>query len=258
VDSLDKSVAVVVPCFNEADLDAHAFVAFRRAHPRVHFLFVNDGSTDETQTVLEKLCAEDREGCSLIAMPKNVGKAEAVRTGMRSAIERGYGIVGYWDADLAIPLADMPGFLRALEKPEVEIVTGARVKLFQVNIDRQMGRHISARTLATMVEILFGLGMYETQCGAKLFRVTPFLKESLQTSFTSRWLFDIELLVRIRHFRKLRADRSAAGTVHEYPLSSCIDTKKSTIRLFDCFKMPIELLKIRSRWKTGLQNDFNS
>jgi glycosyltransferase involved in cell wall biosynthesis len=249
VNPSSQAAAVVVPCFNEADLNRQAFLAFQRQHPHVHFLFVNDGSTDGTEEVLRNLCAENPSGMSFVSLPSNKGKAEAVRIGLNEAIDRDFSIVGYWDADLAIPLEDMPGFLSVLNNPQIEIVTGARVKLFQVKIDRQMGRHISARTLATLVEMLFQLGMYETQCGAKLFRVTPYLKESLKTPFTSRWLFDIELLVRIRHFRRLMASKSAEGTVHEYPLSSCIDKKKSTIRMKDCVRMPFELLRIRARWE---------
>lgn len=245
-------MAVVVPCFNEADLDANAFVSFHRDHPDVAFLFVNDGSTDGTEGVLKKLCAEYPQTASFLSLPKNVGKAEAVRIGMNDALDRNNAVVGYWDADLAIPLEDMPGFLQAFENPRIEIVTGARVKLFQVTIDRQLGRHILARGLATLVEMFFHLSMYETQCGAKLFRNTPYLKESLKTPFTSRWLFDIELLVRIRHFRKQMDGRSAEGTVHEYPLSRCIDKKKSTIRITDCIKMPLELMRIRGRWRTSV------
>ena len=43
------STWIVVPCFNEADrLPVATFEAYRRLHPSIGFIFVDDGSTDET------------------------------------------------------------------------------------------------------------------------------------------------------------------------------------------------------------------
>jgi len=39
--------------------------------------------------------------------------------------------------------------------------------------------------------------VYDTQCGAKIFRRSPALSHALATSFRSRWAFDVELLGRL-------------------------------------------------------------
>src|SRR3954451_13291643 len=55
-----RDTAVVVPCYNEAErLDVGAFREFARSHTDVFFLFVNDGSTDRTQELLEDLHHHD-------------------------------------------------------------------------------------------------------------------------------------------------------------------------------------------------------
>ena len=49
----DKSVAVVIPCYNEAGrLNSEAFTGFMQDHPQVKFIFVDDGSSDNTSEIL--------------------------------------------------------------------------------------------------------------------------------------------------------------------------------------------------------------
>ena len=74
---------VVIPCYNEAvRLPVDAFEAFvTRGHP-VRFLMVNDGSTDDTQSVLESLHRRNPQRFDVLRLPQNGGKAEAVRRGM--------------------------------------------------------------------------------------------------------------------------------------------------------------------------------
>ncbi len=68
---------VVVPCFNEADrLDVEAFVSF--GDSAVEFLFVDDGSTDDTAAVLQRLVEAGGGRFSILTLDQNCGKAEAV------------------------------------------------------------------------------------------------------------------------------------------------------------------------------------
>src|SRR5688572_5001136 len=128
---------LVVPCYNEANrLDARAFATFRATGHLVEFLFVNDGSTDNTLEVLMQLRCSSPDTIRVLDRPENAGKAEAVRAGMLEALGTGADFVGFWDADLATPLAALPRFLDTLEdRPNVDAVLGSRVKLLGRTIE---------------------------------------------------------------------------------------------------------------------------
>lgn len=139
----------------------------------MHFVFVNDESSDGTLDVLNKLADRNPQIASVLHLPKNVGKAEAVRQGVLHAISSGADSVGFWNADLATPLNSIIHFLDVLDRNEsIELVMGARCKLLGRSVQRKLSRHYLGRVFATVVSMLLRLGVYDTQCGAKVFRVT--------------------------------------------------------------------------------------
>src|SRR3954471_3902155 len=124
-------VVVAVPCFNEARrLPSEEYTSFLNRSPKITLVLVDDGSTDDTPLVLERLRQRHpRQACTL-RLSSNVGKAEAVRRGMRVALRRQPAAVGYWDADLATPLDAIPRFVDLLQaRPKLNLVMGSRVAL---------------------------------------------------------------------------------------------------------------------------------
>ena len=61
-------------------------------------------------------------------------------------------------------------------------------------IRRHAWRHAFGRAAATAVALALGAPVYDTQCGAKLLRVTAEVPRLLATPFRTRWLFDVEAL----------------------------------------------------------------
>jgi len=190
---------IVVPCYNEARrLNTRAFTQFRTTGYWVEFLFVNDGSADGTLEMLQQLQCASPDTIRVRDQQPNQGKAEAVRAGMLDALETDADFVGYWDADLATPLTALPGFLQVLEdRPTIDVVLGSRVKLLGRAIERHAWRHYLGRVFATVVSEMLRLPVYDTQCGAKLFRSTAELRRALARPFTTSWLFDVEILARL-------------------------------------------------------------
>jgi dolichyl-phosphate beta-glucosyltransferase len=224
-------VALVVPCFNEATrLDAGAFRDFALPASSGHTLeivFVDDGSRDATRAVLAELVASMPGRARLVALDRNGGKAEAVRQGVLAGLaSTGTRFVGYWDADLATPLGELTRFLAVLDQqPAISFVVGSRVKLMGRAIERRPVRHYLGRVFATAASQTLGLPIYDTQCGAKLLRVTGDTAGLFAQPFTSGWIFDVELLARFRDALPHAADR-----IYELPLDSWNDVAGSKVR----------------------------
>jgi hypothetical protein len=163
------------------------------------------------------------------------------------AIGRGAEIVGFWDADLATPLSELPLFLDVLkDRPNVEMVYGARVRLLGRTISRQESRHYFGRVGATLISRTLGLAVYDTQCGAKLFRVNDTIRQLFSTPFLSRWIFDVEILAR---FVKARGRDGAARAIYELPLRVWKDVQGSKLRSTDFLRALRDLWRIRSAYK---------
>jgi glycosyltransferase involved in cell wall biosynthesis len=191
-------LTVVVPCYNEAErLDAAPLLAFLDGHPDATFLLVNDGSTDATGALLDRLAAERPGKLRALQLAPNRGKAEAVREGLRDALAAGADIVGFLDADLSTPPAQIADLRAALDRPGVQVAIGARVGLLGYDIDRSAVRHYLGRVFATAASMILRIRVYDTQCGAKLFRAGAALSDALATPFLSRWAFDVEFLGRL-------------------------------------------------------------
>lgn len=191
--------AVIVPCYNEAErLPRQAFLDFLETSPETDFIFVNDGSRDTTLDVICSLRDAAPTRITILDLVQNSGKAEAVRQGLIAATEMGAAYVGYWDADLATPLDAIDDFSRVLNMfAETQVVFGARRVMLGHRIERTIGRRIVSRICATLARQAVRLPIGDTQCGAKLMRNTPVLRNAIAQPFTAGWLFDVELFARL-------------------------------------------------------------
>lgn len=246
---------VVVPCFNEAQrLDVSAYADFLGRSTDVTLLFVDDGSTDDTPLVLERLRQQHPRRVCTLRLAANVGKAEAVRRGVQVALRRLPANVGYWDADLATPLdaiSQFCGVLRA--RPEVTLVMGSRVALLGRRIRRSGVRHFLGRAFATAAAMVLGLPVYDTQCGAKLFRATPEVAELFSQPFGARWVFDVEILARmIAKTGALAGAHPAHDRIYEYPLDRWQDVRGSHLKAGDFVVAAIDLVAIYWRYTRGV------
>ena len=102
------------------------------------------------------------------------------------------------------------------------------------------------RAAATAIALVLGLRVYDTQCGAKLLRVTPRLPELLAEPFAAGWIFDVELLARliVAHGSAARAEQ----VIYELPLESWADVPGSKVGSVDYLRAGLDLLRIRRRY----------
>jgi glycosyltransferase involved in cell wall biosynthesis len=89
-------MTMIVPCYNEAkrfDLKYWEYVV--GATKDIKWIFVDDGSSDNTSELLSEIPSE----VEVRRLSNNLGKAEALRWGFRKAILQESEVIGYIDAD---------------------------------------------------------------------------------------------------------------------------------------------------------------
>lgn len=235
-----RKCTIIVPCYNEAErLDLDQFSCFMKQHPEFFFLFVNDGSSDNTGELLKKFCS-NHAGADLLELKKNCGKAEAVRAGMLHAKEFPVTFIGFYDADLATPLEEFCEML-ALARENTLFISGCRIMRLGSTIVRKTSRHLLGRVFATAASWHTDLPVYDTQCGAKIYHIRT-IEKAFQRPFVTKWFFDVEILRRLIsvYGREQLIDNSV-----EYPLHCWIEKSGSKLRLFAILSDFIRLLTTR-------------
>jgi glycosyltransferase involved in cell wall biosynthesis len=247
------TTTLVVPCHDEADrLDVAAFTSFIASHPSARLVLVNDGSRDRTLDVLQQIQKAAGERVEVLHCEQNGGKAEAVRRGMLFALSTDTDLLGYWDADLATPLEACWAFVDLLaERPGLDMVMGSRVLLLGRAIDRKAIRHYAGRVFATAASVTLDLPVYDTQCGAKMFRASPKLKSVFEQPFISSWVFDVELIARLGSNDSRYDPQPLRKQIYELPLLEWRDVEGSKVKWIDFIAAMFDLAKIRQTYIAG-------
>lgn len=238
-----RQTALVVPCYNEEQrLSVTSFARFAAEHPFIRLVMVNDGSRDRTADVLAGMATAMPTQCTVLSLARNSGKAEAVRQGMVYAFSSGADAAGFIDADLAVPLDEVPRMIDVLDRrPDVSVVVGSRLALSGHAIHRRWIRRVLGRTFAAVAAGLIGLPLRDTQCGLKLFRSSEVSRRLFAEPFRSRWIFDVEVLARLI---TLEGRKTAIAQVYEMPLERWSEVPGSKLKSGDFVKAVGELIGI--------------
>lgn len=119
---------VVVPCYNESEnipkiVKLISDMKNRGGLEGIDFVFVNDGSKDNSLELIKQLSVE-HEWMNFVDHGVNKGFAQALRTGRQYAIDNSYDLIGQIDCDMTHPLE----MLKEMQKliPEYDMVLGSR------------------------------------------------------------------------------------------------------------------------------------
>ena len=95
-------------------------------------------------------------------------------------------------------------------------------------IERGGLRHYAGRGFATVASLALGIAVYDTQCGAKLFRVNDHVKQAFTAPFASAWVMDVEILSR---YLALTGLADAGNRIREVPLQTWRDVPGSKLKV---------------------------
>lgn len=232
---------IVIPCYNEADrLKFDEFQSFLDNNRSFLICFVNDGSTDKTLEQLESFASKNIGQVHLCNLTENGGKAEAVRQGVKYILkETNVKNVGFIDADLATGFEDYKRLVHVLKLGRYELVLGSRKKGKVAEIDRSVFRSLASGIIGFFIRLIIGMPIQDTQCGAKVFE-RNLAKQIFEKKFLSKWLFDVEMLIRIQKIYKSKT----MDKVMEVGLNSWEEIEGSKITLKDSLRFPLQLLEI--------------
>lgn len=187
-------LSIVIPAFNEAKRISKTIerilTYLKQQQYAYELIIVDDGSTDETQSVIQSF-SQEVNSIRLLHYSPNHGKGYAVKTGMLSAKGK---YVLFSDADLSTPIEEVARFLQIMEQQDYQIVIGSRgLSTSQILKHQPWFREAMGKVFNRFVQLLVFPGIKDTQCGFKLYRsevVTPlFSKQTID-----RFSFDVEIL----------------------------------------------------------------
>ncbi|MCM8778967.1 MAG: glycosyltransferase family 2 protein [Candidatus Omnitrophica bacterium] len=159
-------LSIVIPAYNEENRLPNTLRKIKdyveRKNFRSEIIVVDDGSTDRTIEVIQKL---DIPNLKIVSNSTNQGKGAAVKRGVLAA--RGEYIL-FTDADNSTPIEELEKFLHRLGKDKILI--GSRyLKGSKIMIKQPKFRIIIGRLGNYLIQKILPIGIKDTQCGFKLF-----------------------------------------------------------------------------------------
>ena len=191
-------LSIVIPAYNEAQRIVPTLRAIdrflRQNGVPAEILVVDDGSRDDTPTVVDSLHGEI-PSLRLLRNPGNRGKGYSVRRGFLESAGRR---VLLTDADLSTPIEEIDKLDSAMNRGRLGGAIGSRaVDRSTVELPQGWLRQTMGKTFNQVVRVLTGLPFKDTQCGFKLFDRTAF-DRVFRESRVDRFSYDVEILMLAR------------------------------------------------------------
>ena len=239
-----KKNKVIIPVYNESDRilkTCRSITKFLPNNPNYSFLFVDDGSTDNTLKILEQRKSKYRD-IDILSLDENKGKGAAINFAILQAKED---YVGFIDGDLAYSLNHLPHLFEKLKISDV--VIGSRALGFKNKKKLLLRRRILGGGFNFLVRLSTGLPYKDTQAGLKGFRLAKTRKIFEQQRLFD-FSFDVELLFIARKHGYTVSEIPAIVAKHHTEKNTRVDLVRDT------FKMFCGLVKIHYNNLTGKYN----
>ncbi len=239
---MTSRIIMVVPCYNEKErLPIDYWRKLIQINAEIHWIFVDDGSTDKTSNILERL--SEGTGARVVRIDRNVGKGNAILHGFRTGLSQLTDVdyCGFIDSDGAFSEGDVRRLIGStLDKmSEYEVLISSRVALSGRKIDRKIHRHYLGRVIATLLTYSWPNAPYDTQSGFKVFSNSESFQKAILQDCSTKWFSDVELISRIG------TENGGKIDIWEEPLMQWRDVNGSSLKKRDSILIIRELIIAR-------------
>jgi dolichyl-phosphate beta-glucosyltransferase len=227
-------LSVVVPAYNEeARLPASLVKLETYLEARglpFELILVDDGSRDGTLRAMREAGAH-RSYVKVANLPQNRGKGRALATGVAQSSGE---LVLVTDADLSTPIEELPKLEARLEDGADVAIASRAKRGARIEISQPPHRVLMGKVFNLIVQALLLPGLWDTQCGFKLFR-GDLARELFGCMKTDGFGYDVEVLYGARR-RRLRIDEVPVRWQHSAPtrvatFRSSVDMLKDVFRI---------------------------
>jgi dolichyl-phosphate beta-glucosyltransferase len=195
---IESMVAAIAEC-QRSQPDTPAEHGSVNAEPvasgeQVEYLFVDDGSPDDTVDVLTAAAKKLGVRYRLVRLAQNGGKGAAVAAGSKAATGT---YVAYIDADVAVHPGALLPMVRHMQANGIDVAVGDRSNPASHVVREKAGRRAASWVFNTWVHTLGLSDLGDTQCGCKIVHrsaVNRLYSNQIETGFA----FDVELLYRAK------------------------------------------------------------
>lgn len=119
-----KKIALLIPAYNE---EKYIGQVIKNCVPyQLDMIIVDDGSGDQTATIVKQLQSSEKYRLIFLQHPKNKGKGAALNTGFQYAVKKGYLGVITLDADAQHDTKEIKKFLQMIEEEKSDLIIGSR------------------------------------------------------------------------------------------------------------------------------------
>ncbi|HNX20866.1 MAG TPA: glycosyltransferase family 2 protein [Bacteroidales bacterium] len=183
-------VCLVLPTYNHATFIENVLLDCIQ-YP-IDILIINDGSTDQTQNIVDKIISNNTtpQTIELISFPKNRGKGAAIKAGAKRAIKLGYKAIITMDSDGQHFPSDLNSFIQqAIQTPHA-IIIGSR----GIEHENMPRKNTTANKISNFwFHFQTAIDLPDTQSGYRYYPLSCFQRNIW---FTDRYNFELEIMVR--------------------------------------------------------------
>ena len=185
-------LSVIMPAFRLGGVIAENIsqvVSVLEGNVEYEIIPVDDGSPDSTADELRKAAAANPSRVKPVFVEVNAGKGNALKEGFRASTGE---FVLLLDGDLDLLPSRIPDFFDSMKSHGSDIVLGSK-RHPASEVQYPWHRRIASIVYYSMVRLLVGLPVTDTQVGMKLFR-REVLGAALDRMLVKAFAFDLELL----------------------------------------------------------------